>query len=41
MFRDQTMIMAAELGDFDEPTEHYGDDDFGDLSFNFDPNQDW
>ena len=39
VFRDQTMILAAEVGDFDEPTEPYDEDDFFDgLAFDFDPN---
>jgi calcium-dependent protein kinase len=39
VFRDQTMILAAEIGNVDEATERF-DDDFGDISFDFDPNQD-
>lgn len=42
VFRDQTTILAAQVGDFDtEPTEHYADDEFEDFNFDFDPNQDW
>lgn len=39
VFRDQTMILAAEVGDFTEPTEVYESDEF-DFDFDFDPNAD-
>jgi calcium-dependent protein kinase len=41
VFRDQTMILAAQVGEFDEATEDYDDDDiFAGMSFQFDPNSD-
>lgn len=40
VFRDQTMIMAAQVGDFTEPTEAYDSDEFDDFDFGFDPNAD-
>jgi calcium-dependent protein kinase len=41
VFRDQTMILAAQVGEFDEATEVYDDDDFfAGMSFQFDPNSD-
>lgn len=36
VFRDKTMILAAEVGDFEESTDI--SDDFDDLEFAFDPN---
>lgn len=39
VFRDQTMILAAEVGDFTEPTEVYESDEF-EFDFDFDPNAD-
>ncbi|CAB9526764.1 MAP kinase-activated protein kinase 2 (Fragment) [Seminavis robusta] len=38
VFRDQTMILAAQIGEVDEPTDLYDDDDFADFSLDFDPN---
>lgn len=40
VFRDQTTILAAQIGDMDETTYHLDDDDpFGSMTFDFDPNQ--
>lgn len=37
VFRDKTMILAAEVGDLEaEPTDHF--DSLDDLDFEFDPN---
>ena len=41
VFRDQTMILAAQVGEFDESTDVYDDDDiFAGMNFEFDPNSD-
>lgn len=40
VFRDQTMILAAQVGDFTEPTAEYDTDSFDDFDFDFDPNAD-